>query len=141
MEQWVRASVGQPRFRTWLIGLFALIAITLTAIGVYGVMSYSVAQRTREIGVRMALGAQYGDMLRTVLKHGLKLSSFGLAIGVAGALALTRVLKNLLYQVSPADPATFISVVAVLMFLVLLACWVPARRAATVNPVDALRNE
>jgi putative ABC transport system permease protein len=124
-----------------LIGAFAIIAMALTAIGVYGVMSYSVAQRTREIGVRMALGAQYRDMMGTVLKSGLRITLLGLAVGLSGALVLTRVLKSLLYQVSPADPTTFVSAAIVLMILVLLACWSPAHRAATVNPVEALRNE
>jgi putative ABC transport system permease protein len=141
MDQWVSESVGQPRFRTWLIGAFAVIAMALTAIGVYGVMSYSVAQRTREIGVRMALGAQYRDMLAAVLKNGLRVTFVGLIIGLAGALALTRVLKSLLYQVSPADPATFVCAAFVLMAIVLLACWSPAHRAATVDPVEALRHE
>jgi putative ABC transport system permease protein len=141
MQQWVSASVGEPRFRTWLIGAFAIIAMALTAIGVYGVMSYSVAQRTREIGVRMALGAQYRDMMGTVLKSGLRITLLGLAVGLSGALVLTRVLKSLLYQVSPADPTTFVSAAIVLMILALLACWSPAHRAATVNPVEALRNE
>jgi putative ABC transport system permease protein len=141
MQQWVSASVGEPRFRTWLIGAFAIIAIVLTAIGVYGVMTYSVAQRTREIGVRMALGAQYRDMIGTVFKSGLQITLLGLAIGLSGALALTRVLKSVLYQVSPADPVTFISAAIVLVLLVLLACWSPAHRAASVNPVEALRNE
>jgi len=141
MQQWVSASVGEPRFRTWLIGAFAIIAMVLTAIGVYGVMSYSVAQRTREIGVRMALGAQYRDMIGTVLKSGLRITLLGLAIGLSGALGLTRVLTSLLYQVSPADPVMFISAAIVLVLLVLLACWSPAHRAASVDPVEALRNE
>ena len=141
MEGWVRESAGQPRFRTWLIGAFAIIAMVLTAIGVYGVMSYSVAQRTREIGVRMALGAQYGDMLAAVLKNSLRVTLVGLAIGLAGALALTRILKSLLYEVSPADPVTFLVAAVVLIAVVLLACWSPAHRAATVDPVEALRHE
>jgi putative ABC transport system permease protein len=141
MEEWVTESVGQPRFRTWLIGAFAMIAMALTAIGVYGVMSYSVAQRTREIGVRMALGAQYRDMLTAVLKNGFRVTVIGLAIGLAGAFALTRILKSLLYQVSPADPATFLGAAIVLIAVVFLACWSPAHRAATVDPVEALRHE
>jgi ABC-type antimicrobial peptide transport system permease subunit len=141
MEEWVAESVGQPRFRTLLIGAFAMIAMALTAIGVYGVMSYSVAQRTREIGVRMALGAQYRDMLAAVLKNGLRVTLLGLAVGLAGALTLTSVLRSLLYQVSPADPATFIGAAIVLIAVVLLACWYPAHRAATVDPVEALRHE
>ncbi len=141
MEERVSESVGQPRFRTWLIGAFAIIAMALTAIGVYGVMSYAVVQRTREIGVRMALGAQYHDMITAVLRNGLRLAFIGLAIGLAGALALTRVLKSLLFQVSPTDPITFIVAALVLVAVALLACWAPAHRAATVDPLEALRCE
>jgi putative ABC transport system permease protein len=141
MQEWISQSVGQPRIRTWLIGAFALIAMALTAVGVYGVMSYSVAQRTREIGVRMALGAQYHSMITAVLKNGLRVALLGLAIGLGGAVALTRILKSLLFQVSPTDPLIFIGVAIVLILVALLACWSPAHRAATVNPVEALRHE
>jgi putative ABC transport system permease protein len=141
MAEWVSESVGPARFRTWLIGSFALIAIALTAVGVYGVMSYSVLQRTREIGVRMALGAQYRDMIAAVLRNGLRLTFIGLAIGLAGALALTRILKSLLFEVSPTDPVTFVGGATIMICVALLACWSPAHRAASIDPVEALRDE
>jgi putative ABC transport system permease protein len=124
-----------------LLGLFGLVALALVSAGIYGVVSYSVAQRTHEIGVRMALGAGRRDVLRLVVGQGMKPVLVGLAVGLAGALALTRLMKALLFGVSSSDPLTFGSIALLLALVALLACWVPARRATRVNPTVALRQE
>ena len=139
MENYVALGAARPRFNAVLLSIFAAVALTLTAIGIYGVMAYSVAQRTQEIGIRMALGAQKGDVFRLVVGGGLRLVVAGVVIGVLAALALTRLLASLLYGVNVADAPTLSAVVLLLGFVALLACWLPARRAAGVDPAIALR--
>jgi putative ABC transport system permease protein len=134
-------SIAQPRFRALLIVLFGVVALALATIGIYGVMAYSVARRTHEIGLRMALGAQTTDVLKLVLRQGIRLAVTGLLLGLAGAFALTRLISGLLYGVSASDPLTFAIVPALLFAVALLACWIPARRATRVHPMEALRYE
>ncbi len=135
------AETAERRFQTSLVGLFSLIALLLSGIGIYGLMHYFVAQRTNEIGLRMALGARYGSVLALVLRQGLTLASLGALLGMLGALALTRLLATLLYGTSPSDPLVFASAPAVLMAVAALACWIPARHAARIDPVTALRQD
>jgi predicted permease len=141
LEQTLSESVAPRRFNMLLFGIFAAIALALSTVGVYGVVSYSVTQRTNEIGIRMALGAEKRDVVRMVVGQGLKLALIGLVIGVAGALALTRFLANLLYGVRPTDPITFVAVSLILITVALAACYIPARRASKVDPMVALRYE
>jgi putative ABC transport system permease protein len=140
-ESYVDATLTQPRYNTLLMGVFAGVALLLTAIGLYGVISFSMSQRTQEIGVRMALGAQRRHVVRVVLVDGLRLIVVGVVLGLGGSLALTRVMKQLLFGVSATDPPTFILVSLLLISVALLACWIPARRATKVDPMIALRHE
>jgi len=132
---------SRTRFIALLLGLFAGLALLLSAIGIYGVMAYSVSARTRELGIRIALGAQSGAVLRLVLRDGLTLIGAGLALGVLAAWAALRVLKSQLYDVSATDPATFAGVTALLIVVATLACYLPARRATKVDPMVALKCE
>jgi predicted permease len=141
MEQLVAQQTAGARTQSLLVGLFAGLAALLAAVGIYGVMAYLVTQRTREIGIRMALGAHRGDVLRLVIGRGLKLTLIGLAIGNAAALGLTRFLASLLYEVKPTDRVTFIAVSLILTTAALLASYIPSRRAAKVDPMAVLRYE
>lgn len=141
IEEMLAHRIAPMRFNTELLGLFAVLALILAAVGVYGLMAFSVSQRTQEIGIRIALGANAGDILRAVLAQGLRLTLVGLAIGLVGALLATRVIGSLLYDVSPTDPLTFVSVSLLLTGVALLASYVPARRAARIDPMVALRYE
>jgi putative ABC transport system permease protein len=141
LSDWVDSSVAAPRYRTTLLALFAALAMILAATGIYGVMSYSVAQRTHEIGVRMALGARRFDVLKLVVRQGMVLALIGVALGLAGAFALTRVMSSLLFAVTTKDPITFGAVAALLIAVAFIACYVPARRATKVDPLVALRYE
>ena len=140
MEKIVSESIAQPRLNTALMGLFGALALILAAVGIYGLLSYTVAQRTQEMGIRMALGAQVSDVLRLVLKQGMVLAIIGQVIGLAGAFALTRLIRGLLFGVTPTDATIFIAVTGVLTTIALLACYLPARRATKVDPLVALRN-
>lgn len=141
MDQQVTEVRAEPRFQTMLLGAFAGLGLLMAAIGVYGVISYGVAQRTHEIGVRMALGAQRRDVMGMVIGEGVVLAGVGIIVGIAGALGLMRFLRSLLFEVSPTDPATFIGVAFALLLVALTACYVPARKAMQVDPMVALRHE
>jgi predicted permease len=141
LEQLLSKSIAKPRFYTTLLGSFALLALILGAVGTYGVMSFSVNQRQHEIGIRLALGAGRGDILKLVIGRGLRLALAGVAIGLGGALALTRLMSSLLFGISPTDPVTFVVISLVLIGVSLGACFVPARRATRVDPMVALRYE
>ena len=141
IDQLVSDSLRQRRFNLVMLVSFAVVALLLAGIGVYGSINYTTRQRTHEIGLRMALGAQTGDVLRLIVGHGLMLSLSGIAIGVIASLALTRLMKGLLFGTSATDPVTFIGISLLLVLIGLLASWVPARRATKVDPLVALRYE
>jgi putative ABC transport system permease protein len=141
MDQIVADSMARPRTQAWLMGVFAAIALALAAVGNYGVMSYSVAQSTHDMGIRMALGASGWEVLRLVLRNAILLTGAGLLAGLAGALALTRMLSSLLFHVKATDPWTFAAVSLLLAFVAIVAAFIPARRATQVDPVVALRWE
>jgi putative ABC transport system permease protein len=137
----VSDRTAQRRLAATLITVFAVVALALAAIGIYGVMSYAVAQRTQEIGIRMALGAERDAILRMVLRHGTLMAVTGVALGLLAAFFLARLITSLLFQTSAADPPTFSVVPAVLIAVAVLACWIPARRATRVDPLVALRHQ
>jgi putative ABC transport system permease protein len=141
MEQIRSHSIAQPRLTALLLGVFAALALILATVGIYGVMAYSVTQRTHEMGLRMALGARASDVLALVVGHGMLLTATGIALGLAGAFAITRVLEKFLWGVRPTDPVTFIAVSLLLAAVALLASYLPARRATEVDPMVALRYE
>jgi putative ABC transport system permease protein len=141
MSDLVRDTVAPRRFNTLVLTLFAAIAIMLAALGIYGVMAYSVAQRTHEVGIRIALGAQMSDVLGLIIMKGVMLTLIGVAIGLGIAFALTRLMSTLLFGITPTDAATFATVSVLLFFVAVLACYVPARRATKVDPLVALRYE
>jgi putative ABC transport system permease protein len=141
MEQQLTESVEPRRFQMLLFGAFAILALVIAMVGIYGVISFAVSQRTHEIGIRIALGAQARDILRMVIWRGLRLTLAGVALGVAAALALTRVMKNLLFEVSPTDPMTFSLIALLLIGVALIASYIPARRATKVDPLQSIRCE
>jgi putative ABC transport system permease protein len=139
MQNMVQAALAQRRFYMLLLLIFGACAVLLSAIGIYGLISYVISQRTQEFGIRMALGARQGNIVLLVLRRSLILAITGLAIGVLASLGATRVLSSLLYEVSPLDPVTFVEVSVFLLAVILLACYLPARRASKLNPLRALR--
>jgi ABC-type antimicrobial peptide transport system permease subunit len=141
LEDVVGTSVTRQRFLSLLLGIFAAVALTLAAIGTYGILSYMVTERQREIGIRMALGAGHGQVVRLVLGQGLSIAIVGIALGVGGAFGLSRLVRSLLYGVSPSDPATYALVAAVIAAVATAACVVPMRRATRVDPLEAIRAE
>jgi ABC-type antimicrobial peptide transport system permease subunit len=141
MQDVFNKSVARTSFTLTMLGISGAMALALGIIGIYGVMSYSVSQRQREIGIRLALGAKSGDVLQMVLRQGTKLALMGVVIGIVAALALTRLMTNLLFGVSAHDPLTFVAVAALLILVASLACYIPARRATLVDPIIALRYE
>ncbi len=139
MDDVVGASVTRQRFLSMLLGIFAAVALTLAAIGTYGILSYMVTERQREIGIRMALGADNGQVIRMIMGQGLGIAVIGILLGVAGAYALSRLTASLLYGVSPSDPLTFVTVAGVITVVATAACVVPTRRAMRVDPLEAIR--
>ncbi len=139
MDVVLESTLGQRRMTMLLLGVFAGVALLLAVVGIYGVIAYSVAQQTREVGIRRALGAQRGDILRLVLGKGLGLTLGGVALGIGGAFALTRVIEGLLFQVSPTDPTTFVAIGVLFVLAALAASYIPAQRATRIDPMSALR--
>jgi len=141
MDDVLSAEVASQRFNAGALAGFAGLAVLLAGVGIYGVMAYAVSQRTREMGVRMALGAGQGNVLRMILNQGLRLAAMGVVLGLAASFGLTRLMSGLLFGVKPSDPETFVFVTAALLMVALAACWIPAWRATRVDPVIALRYE
>ena len=141
MDHVVSESITQPRFNLFLLGLFSAVAMILSAAGIYGVTAYTVTQRTRELGIRIALGAQVGDVLKMILGQGMAVIGVGLVVGLAAAFGLMRLLRSLLFGVGENDPLTFAAITSVLVLVTLVACYIPARRATKVDPLVALRAE
>jgi putative ABC transport system permease protein len=141
IEVLMHESFSQRRFNMLLLAIFAGVAMSLAALGIYGVIAYSVAQRGHEIGIRMALGAQSGHIIKLVVRQAMLMTLAGIVAGVAAAAALTRFITSMLYQVSATDRMIYGNVILLLGAIALLACWIPARRAMRVNPIEALRNE
>ena len=141
LDERMSEAVGEPRFQTTLLLVFSSIALVLAAVGIYGVLSYSISLRTHEIGVRISVGASRGDVLRMVIGEGMALATIGITLGIIGSLALTQLLATMLFEVSPHDPATYAGVSLVMAAVTLLACFIPAGRATRVDPIVALRNE
>ena len=141
MDEAVSESIARERFNMQLLTIFAVVALILATVGIYGVMSYYVVQRTHEIGILLALGAQPSYVRKLVVKQGMFRALIGVGIGLVAAFLLTRVAASLLFSVSPTDPVTFLGVSLILSFVALLACYIPARRAAGVDPLTALRHE
>ena len=141
MQEVFDKSVARTSFTLVMLGIAGAMALVLGIIGIYGVISYTVSQRRREIGIRLALGAQRGDVLQMVLRHGAKMALVGVAIGIGAAFGLMQLMTNLLFGVTPNDPTTFAGVAALLILVALLACYLPARRATRVDPMVALRYE
>jgi putative ABC transport system permease protein len=141
MTDYVNDAMAQTRYSLILIGLLAAAAMTLAAIGLYGVISYMVTQRSQEIGIRVALGGQQRDILKLIMSHGLMLTSIGIVSGLIAAVFLTQLMSGILYGVSPDDPVTFAGIAVLLAIVAMLACYLPARRATRVDPMIALRYE
>jgi putative ABC transport system permease protein len=141
MEEVVARSMSERRFALDILGFFGVVALLLAAIGIYGVMTYTFSQRSQEIGIRMALGAQRADILRLAIGEGMSLVALGLGLGILGALVLTRYLRTMLFSVTPTDPLTFTAIAGILALVALLACFIPAQRATQVDPLVALRDE
>jgi ABC-type antimicrobial peptide transport system permease subunit len=139
MESVFEATLGERRLTMLLLGVFASVALLLATVGIYGVVAYSVAQRTREVGIRRALGAQQGDILRLILGQGFGMVLGGITIGSGGAFVLTRVMKRMLFQVNATDPTTFAGIALLFVIVALAASYLPARRAARIDPMAALR--
>ncbi len=140
LEELLESASAEPRFTMFLLGIFSATALILAVVGIYGVIAYSVAQRTQELGIRMALGAAKGDILRLVIGHGLLLTLSGVAIGTIASVALTRVLSSMLYKTSATDPVIFSGSALLFSVVALIASYLPARRATRIDPTDALKN-
>jgi putative ABC transport system permease protein len=141
LNQVISDSLSERRFSMIVLGAFATVALLLASLGIYGVISYLVGQRTHELGIRVALGAGRNDIIRLVLSHGMKMAIAGVAVGLVAAFGLTRLMSTMLFGVKPTDPVTFGIIALVLMIVALLACYLPARRATKVDPLTALRSE